>query len=383
MRNHFGRLLFSKMKELQTILQESARLAEQNVKAILATVVDVQGSGYRLPGARMLITETGETFGTVSGGCLESDVLERAREVLNKNKPAVLTYDTTGKADSVFSLNMGCNGVVRILLEPSEDNNFFDFVRDCFERRRSAVVASLITSSDENDLKIGARFFFREDDFEAESFENELEQKLFEDASQVLISGRSQCKTYEIENETAEFFLEIIKPPVNLVIFGAGYDAVPVADFAKDLGWRVSVIDHRPAFATRERFPAADEIFILRPENFSENVAIDENSVAVIMTHNYGHDREILRFLLSQPLAYIGALGPKRRTENLLQELREDGESFSQAQLDKLYAPIGLDIGAANPETIALSIIAEIQSVLAGREGSSLRYRKGSIYDRR
>lgn len=371
------------MKELQTILQAKTSLADRNIKAVLATVVDVQGSGYRLPGARMLIGETGEMFGTVSGGCLESDVLERARQVLRNNQPTVLTYDTTGRADSVFSLNMGCNGIVRILLEPAAgDNEFFDFVEKCFRNRKRALIASLISSSDEDKLKIGSRFFFKESDISSENFATELEGKLFAGAREVFAGGRSQCRTFETENREAEFFLEIINPPLNLIIFGAGYDAIPVAGFAKDLGWRVSVVDHRPAFAASERFPAADEVLVLRPDNLTGNIVVDENSVAVIMTHNYALDGEILKFALRQPFAYIGALGPKRRTENLLRELGEENENFSRSQLNRLHAPIGLDIGAANPETIALAIVAEIQSVLAGREGGFLRAREGSIYER-
>lgn len=368
-------------KEIQQIL-EKIKSFEPNSAAVLATVVDVRGSSYRLPGARMLISETGETFGTVSGGCLEADVLERARQVLSGNQPGVLTYDTSGKADSVFSLNMGCNGVVRILLEPIKDNDFFAFVEKCFQTGRRGVVANLIASSKEEKFKIGSRFFFNEADDSLNNRAAEIERRLFADIENVFVDGKSLCKIYEIENETVEFFLEIISPPTNLVIFGAGYDAIPVANFAKNLGWRVSVVDHRAAFATGERFPAADKILILRPEDLPENFTVRENSAVVIMTHNYALDREIFKFLLSKSFLYIGALGPKRRTENLLQELQSEGEIFTENQLNKLHAPVGLDIGAANPEAIALSIIAEIQSVLSNRAGGFLRERQGSIYDR-
>ncbi len=368
-------------KELQQIL-EKVKSSKTDSLQILATVVDVKGSSYRLPGARMLIGETGKTFGTVSGGCLESDVLERARKVLQTNEPTVLTYDTTGKADSVFSLNMGCNGIVRILLEPANDNDFFAFVEKCFRSEKRGVVANLINSSDEKKLKIGSRFFFNEINLSDENPATEIERKLISDAKEVFAGGNSHCRIYEIENEQAEFFLEIINPLTNLVVFGAGYDAIPVAEFAKNLGWRVSVVDHRAAFATRERFTKADEILILRPEDLGEKLDVNENSAAVIMTHNYALDRAILKFLLSKSPAYIGALGPKRRTENLLEELKAEGASFSAEQLENLYAPVGLDIGAASPEAIALSIIAEIQSVLSNRQGGFLRERQGSIYNR-
>jgi xanthine dehydrogenase accessory factor len=370
------------MKELQTILSESLRLKTENTKAVLATVVDVQGSSYRLPGARMLISETGEMFGTVSGGCLESDVLEHAQKVLQTGKPTVLIYDTSGKADSVFSLNMGCNGIIRILLEPVKNNDLFTFLKIFFQNGKSNVVATLIDSSSADKSKIGSRFFFEKADSSSNNYATEIERKLLTDAENVFASGNSQCKSYEIDGEDVEFFLEIISLPVKLTIFGAGYDAIPLAKFAKNLGWHVSVIDHRAAFATPERFPKADEILISRPENFTEIFADDVNTAAVIMTHNYSLDRDILKFLMSRSLTYIGALGPKKRTETLLQELKTAGETFTKTQLNKLYAPVGLDIGAINPETIAVSIIAEISSVLSNRQGGFLRERRGSIYDR-
>jgi xanthine/CO dehydrogenase XdhC/CoxF family maturation factor len=192
--------------------------------------------------------------------------------------------------------------------------------------------------------------------------------------------ARKQSKY--LPTEYGEFFLEFIAPPISLIIFGAGFDAIPLSETAKTLGWRVTIVDHRAAFANKKRFLRADEIIITRPENLAEKISIDETTVAVAMTHNYEHDKKILRFLLNTDARYIGALGPKRRMENILAEVREAGEKLSPAQLDKLYAPIGLDIGADTPESIALSIVAEIKSVLANRAGGFLRERKGSIYNR-
>lgn len=375
------------MKELQTILKESARLRQENLAAVLATVVDVKGSGYRLPGAKMLISETGATFGIVSGGCLESDVLTRAAEVLKTGAPQVLTYDTTSHKDSVFSLNMGCNGITRILLESVADNKYFEFVENCFQARKSGVVATLLKANGENNLQNRDRYFFggAEKNIETPALQpdGETEKKLFSDASLLISGGDSQCKIYESgTNTAAEFFFELVEPPQRLVIFGAGYDAVPLAHFAGNLGWSVAVVDHRAAYLTRERFAEADEIILSQPENLAEKLTLDEKTAAVVMTHNYEKDREVLRFLLSFKLPYIGALGPRKRTENLLEELRRNRSGFNESHLKKLFAPVGLDIGAKNPETIAVSIIAEIQSVLANRAGGFLRNRVGSIYER-
>ena len=351
-------------------------------KAILATVVDVVGSGYRRPGARMLIDENGFGIGTVSGGCLEADVLERAKKVLLTGEATVITYDTTQDENSVFGLGMGCRGIVRILLEPiGRESDLAKVLQTALERREPQLIATLISTMTE--AATGARFFYDR----RRGFENQSLPETFKSLAQLgddcrnLFAARenSAVRSYETQQETAEFFIEKINPPVNLLIFGAGYDALPLVDFAKILGWRVTAIDHRAAFANRERLPAADEIIVGSAEDLPDELFEDENSVAVIMTHNYERDREILRLLLHSECLYIGAHGPKKRTEKLLAEIREN---FSDEQTAKLHAPVGLDIGADSPEAIALSIAAEIQSVLHGRAGGFLRERKGSINNR-
>ncbi|HEX8638327.1 MAG TPA: XdhC/CoxI family protein [Pyrinomonadaceae bacterium] len=365
-------------KELQEIIEQYERLESAGIKTVLATVVDVKGSSYRLPGARMLIGENGEMFGTVAGGCLEADVLERARRVLQTGAAEVFTYDTTLREDSVFSLNMGCRGVVRILLErPSP--NFIESFRRLYETRQSALIAVLIESAKEfEDLIIGRRLTLASGKLISNDFSSKITERILPDC----LNAFNEKQSKNLTTERGEFFLEYLSPPVSLIIFGAGFDAVPLCETAKLLGWRVTLIDHRAAFADRDRFPKADEIIITRPENIGENLTPDENAVAVVMTHNYEHDLNILRFLLNSNAVYVGALGPKRRAENILREWRKAGEEFSPGQLEKLYAPIGLDIGADTPESIALSIVAEIKSVLAKRQGGFLRDRKGSIYNR-
>lgn len=314
----------------------------------------------------MLILENGDTFGIISGGCLESDVLERAKKILQTDEPEVFTYDTSKGENSVFSLNMGCRGVIRILLEPiGKENDFFNFVSECLNARQTCKVATLIKPQNTN-LKIGSRLFQNETRFFSNDFsadESAETQNLFE-------------KTAGVVNLSfGEVFIETIKPPLSLLIFGAGADAAPLVEIAKNIGWRVAVIDHRAAYASKERFPNADEILVVRPENLAKNLTVDENSAAVVMTHNYESDKQIHKFFLNSKIKYIGALGPKKRTEKLLKEI---GANFSE----NLYAPVGLDIGADTPEAIALSIAAEIQSVLRRREGGFLRNRHGSVYGR-
>lgn len=303
-----------RMKEIKEILERVSAFADGE-KAIMATVVDVRGSSYRLPGARMLMLENGDTFGMVSGGCLEADVLERAKKVLKSRRAEVFTYDTTNDENSVFSLNMGCRGVVQILLEPiGKDSPLISEMRAAYDNREAS---------------------------------------------------------------------ENIKPPIAVPLFGAGADAVPLVRIASELGWQVTVYDHRPAFLTEERFPSAKKLILQNIDEPLTEFASDRRTAAVIMTHNYTRDRFVLPTLLNSEVFYIGALGPKRRTEQILDELTAGGENFTEEQFSRLYAPAGLDIGADTPECIALSIIAEIQSVMKNRDGGNLRDRKGSIYGRK
>lgn len=370
-------------KELQTILKESYRFRSNGEKAILATVIDVKGSSYRLPGAKMLISPDGKTYGSVSGGCLEADVLERAKIVLKNDAAEIITYDTRVNDNSVFSLNMGCNGIIRVLLEPIESNfGSIEFWQSCFDKRQRGVAATLIAASGESNCLIGRQKLFIQEKQSHVLTGSGFPPNLINDCLAALNQNVSRCQVYETTTETKEFFIEIVKLPVSLIIFGAGHDAIPLVQFAKNLGWNVSIVDHRPAFATSERFPEANKIILSRPEKLRENVVVDDYTVAVVMTHNYAHDHEVLRFLLGSAARYIGALGPKRRTDSLLQDLRENGDIFTLAQLEKLYGPVGLDIGADTPESIALSIVAEIQSVLNARAGGFLRERQSSIYNR-
>ncbi len=354
---------------------------------MLATVVELSGSGYRLPGAKMLMMENGDTFGTVSGGCLEADVLERAAKVRASGAASVFTYDTTADENSVFGLNMGCRGVVRILLETAvgagEYLALFDEARGS---RVAKFAATLISTGDNGETPIGGRIF---GDANGELRQVNLPAFLAESA--IL---KTKCERFRADGETSatkmiqletgayEFFFENIAPPLDLLIYGAGTDAIPLARLGGELGWQVRVADHRAAYLAAERFTTANELLLINDENPPSGIVTDERTAIVLMTHNYDRDRAVLAAALRSNAFYVGALGPKRRTESLLAELAASGESFDERAHANLFAPVGLDIGADTPESIALSIAAEIQAVFAGRAGSFLRERRGSIYGR-
>ena len=367
------------MKELREILDRVDRIAP-NERAILASVVDVKGSGYRLAGARMLIDESGSAIGSVSGGCLETDVLERAKNVLTNRRPTIVVYDSTKDDNSVFGLQMGCRGVVRILLEPANDRELFYFIRATFELRKTSAVATVISEE-----SLGQRIYYRDGVQSAMGFSgaiNEIIPRLSRDIGNAISQRRSRSSVYSAGSSELEVFIEVIEPPPSILIFGAGNDAIPVAIFAKQLGWNVTVVDRRPAYATAERFPEADRLMAARVDDLDEDLFFDVNSVAVLMTHHFESDRELLRRFADSPCRYIGILGPKQRTADLLRQLDDSGSKINGDLLNRVHAPVGLDIGASTPESIALSIVSEIQSALAGREGGSLKHRTKPIYDR-
>ncbi|MFB2971370.1 XdhC family protein [Aerosakkonema sp. BLCC-F183] len=371
----------SNMNELQAIIEAFTETRNNGKMAALATVVKVQGSAYRRPGARMLITEDGHKIGAISGGCLEDDVCDIAQEVIATGKPTVVTYDTTSDDDIFWGLGMGCNGIIQVLIEPIE-SQFLTFINNCLRQRSVGAIATVFHTSDDIATKIGSRICGDRTGIVINQIADKfLEQRVIEDIQAALKNERSPMQSYEWDNQKAEVLIEVIKPPISLLVFGAGDDAIPVVRLAKELGWYVTVIDRRLAYATSNRFPLADAIVISSGENIGEYLTLDCYTVAVVMTHNYLCDRDILPTLLSSPLPYIGILGSRKRIEKLFHDLQQANLVLNSEQLERLYAPIGLDLGAETPTEIALAIIAEIKAVLAKRSGGCLRNRKAPIHD--
>ena len=392
------------MNELRAIIEAYEGTKLSGARAVLATVVRTSGSVYRRAGARMLIAigdNVCTVTGAISGGCLERDVCESARGVLRKDAPTLVRYDTTAAEDIVWGLGLGCNGVVEVLLEPLTTKSErrgdgepdspspgvvihpLKFIERCYDRRGRGVMATVFKVEGAREVRTGARLLADADGILAcDIADHELRQRVANDARTSLISNRSSNNEYESGEGRVDVFIEVIEPPVSLVVFGAGSDAVPVARLAHELGWFVTIVDHRAAYVTSTRFPETHELIVCRPEHVAERVRLDARTVTLVMTHNYEHDRSIIKTLLASPARYVGCLGPKRRTEKLLTELRDQEEDFAPTseQLARLYAPIGLDIGAETPAEIALSILAEIRAVVAGRAAGFLRERGGAIH---
>ncbi len=371
------------MKELNSILTAFATSKHKEEQSFLATVVNVQGSTYRRPGARMLIRSTGEMVGTISGGCLENDVLEHTRVSMADGKPIVVTYDTTAEEDIVWGFGLGCNGIVQILIETLNSNNPLNplaFIEQCFHNQQPGIIATVIAVEGTVNVQPGERFTLKSNgSVNTNIKEKYLTNVLQKYAHTALKNKNSSFHKYQLPIGKVDVFIELIQPPPHLIIFGAGRDTLPVAELAKALGWRVTIFDCRGNEASKQRFAMADEVILTRREIIHQQLCLDDYTIAVVMTHNYLDDLEILKVLIPSNIKYLGCLGSKQRIAKLLEDLHAQGVKYTLVQLQKLYAPVGIDIGADTPEAIALSIIAEMQAVLANRGGGFLKNRTEPI----
>ena len=370
------------MNELDSILSILRQQPEASRSAVLTTVVHVKGSAYRRPGARMLILADGRRIGSISGGCLEGDVCRKARWLTAGGKPAVRVYDTSSDDDAVWEFGLGCNGVVHVLFEGVGDSapaEMLRFVADARNQRRAVVVATVVGVSDSAVAKLGARLLFDAGGIHGGSLAGSpLEAEVLAHSRECYLQQKSHLAHLAGDagaSAGCDVFVEWIGPPLALVIFGAGHDAQPLVRFAKELGWQVTVADGRANYATQERFPDADRVVVLDPKNPLLGIEVTRETAVVVMTHNYPQDAALLRHILPARPRYLGLLGPKSRTEDLLAEV-----ALPVSGID-LHAPVGLDLGSDAPSSIALAVIAEMQAVLHGRAGGMLKHRHAPIHD--
>ncbi len=372
------------MKELRDILTALADLHARGERAAMATVIRVRGSTYRREGARLLIQAGGGTLGSISGGCLEGDVAEVARGVIETGRPRLVSYDLTSDDDAVWGLGLGCNGAIDVFVEPvagAAGADLLTFLREPIDQRRRVAVATVVAAPPSS-LTVGARIFIPETGEARGSVgDASLDTRIAAAARTQITAGRSLVLPVDLTSGKGEVFIEVVAPPLPLLVCGAGHDALPLVRLAHELGWWVTVADSRPAYATRERFPWADEVILAEDHDVAQKAQIDRHTFVVLMTHNFLHDRTILRGLLATPARYIGLLGPRARTDRLLADLTKEGVALSDGQRSRLYGPVGLDLGAETPEEIAMSIIAEILAVRNGRGTASLRDRGGPIHE--
>lgn len=340
-------------------------------RAVLVTILTVDGSVYQRDGMRCLIQDDGEIIGIISSGCVERDLFDYAKEVMDTNEPKQIEYDFNKSEDAIFGFGLGCNGVMTVWLQPLDPVNQEEDITEIlsiFERRYNTrthyFCTTVIESEDTSIVPVGKIF----------EFEEEYMSSLFESGNfaNLMMDG-------ELDNVRVRMFAEHIEPRPTLLIYGAGPDAKPLVDLAKFVEWRVVLVDHRPHFIHAIGFENADEIVVIKREQYG-TTSVDINTFVVIMTHNYAFDKQILTNVIKEEVSYIGQLGPKRRIERMLAEIESEGILLNEASLEKLHTPIGLDIGAAMPNEIALSIMAEVMSRRKGCAGGSLRARSRSLH---
>jgi xanthine dehydrogenase accessory factor len=370
-------------KEVGDIITAFKEAQKQGRQTALATIVHVEGSSYRRPGARMLVEDNGKMTGAISGGCLEGDALRKALLAINQKQNRLVTYNTLDEDDIAFGVQLGCNGIVHILFEPidpMQDHHPVALLEKCFMQRKDAVLVTLFSLKNYHGYQPGTCFFSDGETTHQNIRDKELAIEVENDAAMVLEQQLSLLKEYKSKELTA--FVEFLEPPVSLVIVGAGNDAQPLVELAAVLGWQLTIIDGRPTHASKQRFPKAHQVIVGKPFEAKKMLAIDKRTVFVLMTHNYNYDLEILGLLLQEPCRYIGCLGPRKRLERMLAELKGKGLTLTNEQRNMIYGPIGLDIGAEAAEEIALSVLAEIKTVLEERSGMRLRDRGEVIHAR-
>ena len=364
------------MKELIEILDAIDRFAAAREPMALATIVGVRGSTYRRQGARLLLTRSQQMVGNISGGCLEGDVMVVADEVMTSGQARLVTYDLTADDDVVWGLGLGCNGAVDIFVEPVDPSaEIFTLYRKAIAEERALAAVTVLSGA-------GRRLAVWADGARIGTLgDATMDDRAARAGTAAIQEGVSRIFSLPGSAGAVQAFVEVLRPPIRLVVCGAGHDAVPVVQLAAQMGWRVVVVDSRERFLTRDRFPGARQFIKADPTSAPDRVPMDDRTYVVIMTHNYLHDRDLLRGFLRTGAEYLGMLGPRIRTEKILDELRRDGVTMSDRDRGRIFGPLGLDIGGETPEEIALAIVGEIQAVESGRRGGFLRERKGPIHD--
>jgi xanthine dehydrogenase accessory factor len=365
--------------EERQLLQAIHHAKASGRKAAIATVVRVVGSAYRREGTKMLIDADGGQVCMISGGCLEQEVGEVAKQVMESGKSIVQFFDLT--EETVWGLGLGCGGAVDVYIEPLDSGAEFQMWLETVQAQKAGALATLLNVKEGSRFSKAARLFITEDgtvsgNLGHDSLSDQVVQRAKEKMSQLY--PRSETRTYKANDEAIEIFLDINVPPPELAIFGAGHDAIPLADYAGKLGFRVSVIDARHAFVTPERFPNAS-LIRTHPSGFAEKVVLTPRTYVVLMNHHLERDKESLAFALTKDVPYIGVLGPRSRYDRMLEALKEEGRIALAKDLNRVRNPIGVDIGADTPDEIAISIMSELIAIRADYKAGFLTDRFGEF----
>ncbi|WP_119279753.1 XdhC family protein [Calidithermus roseus] len=360
--------------EVQAMLQgiREARAAGEPVA--LATIVGVTGSAYRREGTRMLVRQDGSYTCMLSGGCLEPEIVEVARQVMQSGQPVRTEYNLDEEV--MWGLGIGCGGAVEVYIEPLRDEPVTNRWLQALEQGETAVLATPLEPG------LG-RLFLSEAASEGALSDPGLEAQVRSTAHQLLTALQPRALTHVLragDGRAVPVFFDVNLPPAELLIFGAGHDAIPLSRMAVEFGFKVQVVDMRDKFAIPSRFPGA-QVRLLRPERFAQALEVGPRTFVLVMNHNLLIDQSALTFVLQTPAPYIGLLGPRSRFTKIVDKLAKEGTPLTPEQIRRIRSPVGIAIGAESPEEVALSILAEIMALRRGYPAGFLNGLEGRIHE--
>jgi xanthine/CO dehydrogenase XdhC/CoxF family maturation factor len=332
---------------------------------VMATVYVTEGSTYSKAGHRILIAANGDYQGLVSGGCLEGDLAEHAASVIEDGKSRTVTYDLRDDADDLWGMGVGCNGVIKILLQRLDAQTGYEpyqSIANCHLHSRPAVCATIIESGD-SVIPLGATLVDWGNDFQSWEIPGINRTEIRRHCASMLGSGRARLVQHDAQTAPLTVLYAPVKPLPRLLILGAGPDTTPLVHMAEEIGWLVTVVDHRPAYLESGQFGSARRIST-EPDQLKKATDLTKFSAAVVMSHHLATDRSYLSQLAHIDIAFLGILGPRDRRDRLIADLGDEGKIIKK----KLIGPVGIDIGADSPESIALSILAQIHQRLSELE---------------
>lgn len=357
------------------LVADYRRMREIDQSLVLATVIETQGSTYRRAGARMLIDRSDSFVGLLSGGCFEADVIAHAKSVFETGQAKLIEYDMRSSADTLWGLGIGCNGAIRILLQRLDETNEyqpFEFIAQAVEQGDPVAVMTIF----ESDSKVlNCQNMLVDHGVEHLHLPDAISDKLVPSLDRCRTNGSSELIPVGTDSLALSCFVSSIHPPNELMILGAGPDALPLIHFAKQLGWKVTVGDHRPVYADTVRLVEADRVVHVNEHREINTELLGVPSAVLIMTHHLESDEKYLKQMIATDVPYIGLLGPADRRDHLVAAV-----ACTEDDRQRIYGPVGIDLGAELPEEIALSVLAEIQIVLGQRTGQHLSKQSGPIH---
>ncbi len=330
---------------------------------VLATVVETRGSTYSKAGALMLIDENGVFQGMLSGGCLEGDLAIRAQVVLESGQAQLVTYDLAADDDELWGLGVGCDGLMKVLLKPLASTQAYEpfaTILAALNGEDAAVVSTIVESS-LSSAPLASTFVFVSGELRAFGAVEDIATEIATSAAKFLDGGEEVSQSLSRDGGEAQVMHSLIRPSPKLLVLGGGLDAEPLVRYSSDMGWKCTVVDHRPGYLEKGDFAVADNVICCAADELASNIEFSGYAAAVVMSHHLVSDRDYLAQLAETEIAYIGLLGPAGRRERLLSDL---GATASKLE-GRLYGPAGLDIGGRGPSAIALSIVAQLQELFA------------------